>query len=122
MSERTKTDHIRRNIERRLGLDRRVPDLDALKRSEWSSVFERYMRNRLVIGAMRYTLLNDPDAPKWDTIGSIIDRAQCYLQTGNQEHLVDIANLAMIEFCRPSCHSAPHWSPADDGQHTKKKP
>lgn len=84
--------------------------------TEWDSRFEQLMRNRLIVGAFRYGRLRDV-SKKFDTITSIIRRAELYRKDGNQEHLVDIANLALVEFVRPSCHINPVWRPVDDGDH-----
>ena len=115
---KTVTEHIREHIYR----DCFAPRIDyrELTQTEWSDEFERYMRNRLLMGAFRYARLHDPETPQWNTIASIISRAERYLQDGNQEHLVDIANLALVEFCRPSCHPNPRFAPADDGYHAER--
>lgn len=109
MAEKTVFEHIR---------DRLLSPRDSfetLKRTEWSSTFERLMRNRLLVGSFRYGRLRDNHA-KYDVISSIIRRAEAYQRDGNQEHLVDIANLALVEFVRPS-HPNPCWAPTDDGDH-----
>jgi len=78
------------------------------------------MRNRMTFGGYRYGDIRDPNGKQWDNIGSLIDRAERYLQDGNQEHLVDIANLALIEFVRGCCHPNPNWDPQDDKHHTRE--
>ena len=102
----TVTEHMRRRLMQ-----------TELYRTEWCDQFEIYMRNRLVMGALRYGRMHDHSQPKRDHIKDIIKRAKRYLADGNQEHLIDVANLAMIEFVRPGSHAAPHWSPVDDGDH-----
>lgn len=120
-------DHLRDGLLQRAGLAEQIghmPSLDSLRRTEWSSEFEqrmRYhvermrqirhssepvwnsefealMRRRLVFGAMRYGLMGAPDKPNYDRMGSIERRVQIYLDTGNTEPFVDIANLAMMEY------------------------
>lgn len=86
--------------------------------TEWSHKFERLMRKRLIVGALRYTRMWAYGAPKWDTIGSMIRRLEDYRWDGNQEHLVDVANLAMVEFTRPT-HPKAHFRSIDDGAHTE---
>ena len=115
MGERTVFQHLRARI---LARGDRAPNASLLEliESEWSRDFERYMRNRLIMGSLRYGRLHDNDRPCYDLIGSIIQRANSYLEDGNQEHLVDIANCALIEFVRRCCHPAPHFSPTDDDQ------
>lgn len=110
---KTVSEHIRFHLLHSLGVFDSRPPYEELVESEWCQDFECYMRNRLILGALRYSLLHDKDAPPWNNIGSIISRAEKYLKDGNQEHLVDIANLSLIEFVRPSCHPNPHFSPDD---------
>lgn len=56
------------------------------------------MRNRLIVGGFRYGRLGQHGKPNYDRIGSIEARLDLYRLFGNQEHLVDIANLALCEF------------------------
>ncbi len=87
-----------------------------LKKSEWNPYFEKLMRNRLVLGALRYGRLLAPGKPKYDRVGAMINRLHAYRQTGNKEHLVDVANLSLLEFTE--CHHPrQHFSPIDDGPH-----
>lgn len=72
--------------------------LESLRRSEWSSEFETRMRNRLVMGALRYGRLNAPGKPQWDRIGNMIERLKYYRESGNTQALVDVANLALCEY------------------------
>ncbi len=95
----------------------RLPDVRTLRRSEWSASFERLQRNRLLGGAYRYGRLNAPGKPKYDRVSDIIRRAKLYRATGNDEHLVDVANLAMCEF-EEGQHPQKHFTSADDGIHT----
>lgn len=87
--------------------------LSELRVTEWSKQFETYMRNRMLMGRYRYGPLGDPAKGLYDNIGSAKQRLQLYIDTGNQEHLADVANLCMIEFVHPN-HRGAHWSPADD--------
>lgn len=96
---KTVTQHLR---DRLLAFSK--PTLEELYRTEWVPMFEKFMRNRLVIGAFRYGKIGHK--PDYDYIGSLIKRAELYTETGNQEHLVDVANFAMLEFV--------------DGKHPKK--
>jgi len=97
-----------------------MPPLDALLQSEWSAEFEQRMRNRLVMGALRYGRMGDRDKPTYDRISSIIRRLQAYRATGNLEHLVDAACLLMLEFVE-GLHPLRHWGPGDDGEHTRER-
>jgi hypothetical protein len=98
---------------------RQVPALESLQQSEWSPKFETLMRNRLVMGAFRYGLLGDPAKPRYDRVASIRRRLDKYVQTGNLEHLVDVANTALLEFVEGE-HPNRHFHSIDDGEHTKK--
>ena len=91
---------------------------DDLERSEWSPKFERYMRNRLIMGALRYGLLHAPGKPKYDRVGSIIRRLEKYQKDGNQEHLVDAANLCLMEF-EEGVHPLKHFGAQDDSEHVQ---
>jgi len=93
---------------------------EELRCSEWSPQFEDHMRCRLVIGSMRYGRLNDPEKPNYDYVGSIIDRAKMFRKTGNCELLVDIANLALLEF-EDGNHPLKHFESSDDGKHVGVK-
>jgi len=80
-----------------------------LLRSEWSPKFEELMRNRLVIGSMRYGLLHAPNKPAYDRIAGARKRLQQFESTGNLECLVDIANMMLLEF-EEGRHPKRHWS------------
>ena len=123
MAEKTVLERIRDHLLQQVmdDLPGGLTDLEALKRTQWSVEFERLMRNRLLMGAYRY---GDFASQKHDgkahrNVESIIKRAKRYLADGNQEHLVDIANLAMVEFIAPGSHPSPHWGPTDDGDHVE---
>lgn len=88
-----------------------------LRHSEWSSRFEQFQRNRMLIGAYRYGRLNAQGKPRYDRCSDINRRVDLYNETGNLEHLVDIANLAMLEF-EEGDHPKRHLSASDDLIHT----
>lgn len=95
-----------------------LPPLKSLRKSEWSSKFESYMRNRLVMGAFRYGLLSD-DRKKFNRMDHCIKKIKEYKKTGNQELLVDIANFCMVEFIK-SEHPTSHFNSLDDSEHSKE--
>lgn len=98
-----------------------IPPLESLRESEWSPAFERLMRNRLIMGRFRYSPLgNVADKPQYDRMASIEKRTQQYKATGNDELLVDIANLCLLEFCKGR-HPAKHFHAIDDGEHVARK-
>ena len=87
---------------------------EKMRLTEWSPEFERLMRNRLIIGSMRYMKLKD-DRPPGATvlhIGYIKTRLEAYEKTGNREMLVDIANLCLVEFLH-SDHPMSHFEAVD---------
>jgi len=78
------------------------------------------MHNRLIVGACRYETFDEKRANnQYEILEAIKQRLAKYEATGNQEHLVDCANLLMIEFECPT-HSTPHFEASDDGQHVEK--
>lgn len=92
---------------------------DELVATEWSPKFEQLMRNRLLIGRFRYGKMSDPNKGKFDMVGSMIYRLRLYQSTGNLEHLVDVANLALVEFVHPQ-HPNAHFDAEDDGHHCSR--
>ena len=122
---KTVTEHIREHLLSQKGIPPIEPavdltkiSLDDLRKSEWSRKFETLMRNRLVMGAVRYGRMNTAK-PKYDKIPSIIERVKKYQKGGNLEHLVDVANLALLEFEEGS-HPLKHFSSIDNHNfHTK---
>jgi hypothetical protein len=92
---------------------RRGLTIDDLYESEWSPSFERAMRVRLVMGALRHGLIGDPKKPVFDRISSIEKRLKAYKQTGNMEHLVDCANMLLLEFVE-GVHPLRHFSSQDE--------
>jgi hypothetical protein len=94
-------------------------EIDDLQRTEWSKTFEIFMRNRLVMGALRYGKLRDPRKPKFNRVGAIVRKLMLYQDDGNLEHLVDVANLALLEF-EEGQHPKRHWAAADDRNHVTR--
>lgn len=96
--------------------------LEELKYTEWSPEFEKLMRNRLILGALRYGRMGHrsipKDKPKYDRCGSIRKRIKFFENTGNAEWLVDIANLALLMF-EEHQHPNFHFNSVDDGYHDK---
>ncbi len=69
------------------------------------------------MGAYRYGLLNAQDKPEYDRCADIKRRIDEYVESGNMEHLVDVANLAMLEF-EEGKHPRRHFAARDDTEHT----
>lgn len=93
-------------------------NLDELKQSEWSIDFERFMRNRLIMGAIRYGKIHEKNKPQYDRIDSMKKRIGKYIKSGNKEYLVDIANLCLLEF-EECTHTNQHFYSIDDSEHVK---
>lgn len=91
-------------------------NLDSLYRTEWSPEFERLMRNRLVMGALRYELMKSKRNKEatYDYATEAKRRLDEYIKTGNKEFLVDVANMALLEFEFPF-HPKAHFD--NNAQH-----
>jgi hypothetical protein len=116
------TDHIRAHLLSSL------PSLDplptpvsleyVLERQTLVEKFEQLRYNRLAFGFFRYHHnFHSGERGKYNSIDSAIERLRGYKEDGNQERLVDAANLCMVEFVQPACHSNPHFSATDDTEH-----
>lgn len=75
--------------------------------------FLALMSSRMVTGYFRYGTVKEN---KFDSVGDIPRRLRLYQESGNLEYLVDVANLAMVEFLRP-LHPKAHFDSIDDGEH-----
>lgn len=107
---------IRLRLEQRAGLvERPKPKFtfDDLAASEWSAEFERLMRNRLIMGALRYGPINAPGKTPYARVPSMYRRLAAYGRTGNLEMLVDVANLCLLEFVEGR-HPLRHFRAVDD--------
>jgi len=91
-----------------------------LRKTEWDPEFEQLMRNRQIVGAIRYEPKVKGKKADYEHIPSSIERLKKYQETGNQEYLVDVANLCMIEFMMPSIDKEVFFEAMDDGEHCKK--
>ena len=110
--DKIRTNLLKRCVDGVIGEHRKMTFEDILD-DNWSSDFETLMRNRMVIGFFRY------GKSEYDLIGSIKKRIEKYVIDGNQEHLVDCANLLMLEF-KNGNHPKKHFTAIDDGEHTEK--
>lgn len=90
---------------------KQLPDFATLQRTQWSSRFETLMRNRLLMGAFRYGLLGRQDL-KYDAASDAKRRIDLYLHSGNTEHLVDAANMCLVEFVLGK-HPTKHFEATD---------
>lgn len=113
----TVTDHIRARLLARVDCDD-LPDLPVLRETEWCPEFERLRSNRLVMGAFRYGRLGAAGKPAYDRIECAANRLHKYQVDLNAEHLVDVANMMMLEFVEGTHNGV---IATDDGEHTKTK-
>lgn len=115
-------DAIRSHLEKRIrppSIPR--PSFTSLKETEWNPLFETYMRNRLIVGALRYETFEEKmKGHNYDCLAYIRKKLDEYDSTRNLENLVDAANLLMIEFSAPSYPNT-HFSPGDDTYHVQRK-
>lgn len=109
--EKTVSEHIRDRL--------MISGLARIIREQGCPRFIRLMENRRIVGYFRYPPIRQNGAPKYDNIGEAIRHLRDYLATGNQEHLVDAANLCLIEFVRGCCHPRPFFRTIDDGHHAE---
>jgi hypothetical protein len=82
---------------------------EELAQSEWSNDFETKMRNRLIMGGLRYGRMRGQKKKQYDYIKSLHKRLSQYELTGNTEYLVDVANLALLEY-EVGQHPNKHWA------------
>lgn len=112
-------DYIRDHLYEICGLYKIQP-LDKCIRDqcEWSQKFMAFMINRITVGRYRYGRKDAPVRKRFKYLDSIQQRLKKYRQSGNLEHLVDIANLCMLEF---ECGEHPnrHFKAIDDGAHVE---
>ena len=92
--------------------------IQELEATQWSPEFERLMRNRLLMGSMRYGRLGSPSKTQYDRVSSMASRLSTYRASGNLELLVDVANLALVEFIEGR-HPKRHWHATDDSAHVQ---
>lgn len=114
---------MRERLLRRAGLGDAVQprySFAVLVQSEWSHRFEQLMRNRLIMGALRYGALRSAGKPQYDRIGSMIRRLEKYRASGNLELLVDVANLCLCEF-EEGNHPNKHFRAVDGDEREQIK-
>lgn len=95
----------------------KVQSLDQIRDYQWSDEFEALRRPRMVMGYFRYGPMSRQG--RHDNIGSALQRLRLYRHGGNGEHLVDVANICMVEFVQQN-HPNYHFDAVDDGVHAAK--
>lgn len=118
---RSVNNHLRQRIYRQCGVvdcPENSVNLEDLMQTEWNAEFENLMRNRLLMGALRYGLMKDPEKAKYNYLEAMEDKIKQYRITGNDELLVDIGNYALLEFTLGR-HPNKHFKATDDKNHAK---
>ncbi len=119
-------DHLRDHLLDSLGYAKpaeRMPDLAELRETEWPTkarAFVLGMQNRLIMAGFRYARFADLEKRAFDFLEGIEKKLAAYKRTGNTEHLVDLANYAMLEWIWPS-HPDAHFRAEDDYHHCPLK-
>ncbi len=123
MPDLTNTEWLRQRLLHqvdRTAIGDKAESLVELLQSEWSPEFESLMRKRLLVGRFRYGRMDRTHSTNYDRIGSALKRLHSYRETGNQEYLVDAANICLLEF-EHGDHPNTHFDAADDGEHVEKE-
>lgn len=115
---KTVSEHIREHLLKTLNYPVEYEEL-LDETLEYLTPFVCLMVNRLLIGAIRYGRLK-ATKPDWDRMLSIRQRASDYDHLGNDELLVDIVNLAFLEYLEGT-HPQKHFDSVDDGQHVEER-
>jgi len=84
----------------------------AVPETEFSDHFLEGMLNRMTVSFFKYGPVAKAYPHDVDAIESLKKRLTKYMETGNTEWLMDVANFAMIEFMRPR-HPDAHYDPQD---------
>lgn len=85
---------------------------DPIPQSQIDIPFLQGMLDRMATGYYMYGSIRDSAIKKRDMLASLRRRLTKYEETGNTEWLMDVANIAMIEFVQPS-HPQAHFKPTD---------
>lgn len=93
-----------------IGCESRTPE--QIGEDRLNQEFIQLMKNRLMIGHFRYGLKVEQGA-RYDTVQALQARLKLYVETGNTEYLVDLANFCMLEFQDPA-HPNAHFEAGDD--------
>lgn len=82
-------------------------------RQETSRRFHDLMDNAMMVSYYKYGAVADGYPERVNAIESLQLRLNKYLETGNAEYLIDVANFAMIEFMHPSIEASLIHTDAD---------
>lgn len=113
-------DHLRSHLELAAGIWPEFPPRLTLAQleAEWSVQFEKLMKNRILMGTLRYGRMSMRrfNQLHYNNCDDAVRRIRLYQATGNAEHLVDAANMLLVEF-EVGVHPNKHFSQSDDGEH-----
>lgn len=83
--------------------------------SEFRADFLQKMVNAMGVSFYKYGAVADAYPHRVNALDSLQKRIEKYLETGNTEYLVDVANFAMIEFMHPALPNAFYKATDVDG-------
>lgn len=87
----------------------------AVPTSEFNTPFVQGMADRMAASWFKYGCHDDNARAGVDFLDSLKTRLAKYEEDGNTEWLMDVANLAMIEYCHPS-HPEAHFRATDSDE------
>lgn len=96
----------------------KIPPPDEIRKTEWSPLFEKLMRNRLAMGIFRYGPIATQNLGSYDMPAEAIKRIELFINTSNLEYLIDAANICMLAFIQGEQEGLSMKS-IDDGCHNK---
>lgn len=85
---------------------------EQILRQDFSEGFIQKMKNRILMSHYKYGWMKDSYPELADAVACLKQRLELYKKTGNKEHLVDVANFAMIEYMYPR-HPNAHFEATD---------
>lgn len=90
-------------------------EIEYVHEGEVSRNFMQLMADAMNMSLHTYGPVREAFPDKVDAIESLRLRLKKYVETGNKEFLVDVANFAMIEFMCPK-HPSAHYKATDSKQ------
>ena len=93
---------------------------ESVPSSEFSPEFVQGMADRMQVSFCKYGKVADAYPARVDAIGSLMQRLEKYMDTGNTEWLMDVGNFAMIEFMHPR-HPDAHFTATDSKESPGRK-
>lgn len=114
----TVTERIWLHLYRDVGFVPKITYTEIVERNRIPKDWLEALQARLNMGALRYGVhMDERRAADFDHLKSIEKHLAEYRTTKNIEHLMDIANLALVERQRPSFEGT-CFDPIDDGTHS----